>query len=62
MLRAQFERVIRGIVGWLDRDLRTESGGFASSLDADSLDARGMQHEGIYYCWTPELLLSLIHI
>lgn len=56
VLRAQFERVIRGIVGWLDRDLRTESGGFASSLDADSLDARGMQHEGIYYCWTPELL------
>ena len=40
-LRWQHERVIRGIVGWLERELRTESGGFASSLDADSLDAHG---------------------
>jgi len=56
VLRAQFERAARGIVGWLERELRLPSGGFASSLDADSLDVHGMQHEGIYYCWTPELL------
>ena len=60
VLRAQFERVVRGIVGWLERELRLESGGFASSLDADSLDAHGMQHEGIYYCWTPELLVDAL--
>jgi len=60
VLRAQFERVVRGIVGWLARDLLLPSGGFASSLDADSLDAHGRQHEGIYYCWTPELLTDAL--
>ncbi|MFZ0530870.1 MAG: thioredoxin domain-containing protein, partial [Propionicimonas sp.] len=56
ILRWQLERTVRGIVGWLERELRTEGGGFASSLDADSLDVHGRQHEGIYYCWTPDLL------
>ena len=60
LLRAQCERVVRGIVGWLERELLLPSGGFASSLDADSLDSRGMQHEGIYYCWTPELLTDAL--
>ncbi|PFG17368.1 hypothetical protein ATK74_1935 [Propionicimonas paludicola] len=59
-LRWQHERVVRGIVGWLDRELRTESGGFASSLDADSLDAHGNRHEGIYYCWSPALLTDVL--
>jgi uncharacterized protein YyaL (SSP411 family) len=60
VLRAQLERVTRGIVGWLERELLLESGGFASSLDADSLDIHGRQHEGIYYCWTPELLVDAL--
>jgi len=60
LLRAECERVVRGIVGWLERELLLPSGGFASSLDADSLDTRGMQHEGIYYCWTPELLTDAL--
>ena len=60
LLRAQCERAVRGIVGWLERELLLPSGGFASSLDADSLDSRGMQHEGIYYCWTPELLTDAL--
>ena len=58
--RALFERVIRGLVGWLERELELPEGGFASSLDADSLDARGMQHEGIYYVWSPELLAAAL--
>jgi uncharacterized protein YyaL (SSP411 family) len=60
LLRAQFERVVRGIVGWFERELLLPSGGFASSLDADSLDSRGMQHEGIYYCWSPDLLTDAL--
>ncbi len=60
VLRWQFERTVRGIVGWLERELRTDEGGFASSLDADSLDIHGRQHEGIYYCWTPELLTDAL--
>ena len=60
LLRAQCERAVRGIVGWLERELLLPSGGLASSLDADSLDSHGMQHEGIYYCWTPELLTDAL--
>jgi hypothetical protein len=60
LLRWQRERVVRGIAGWLGRELRTEQGGFASSLDADSLDSLGQQHEGIYYCWSPELLADAL--
>lgn len=55
-LRALFERVVRGIVGWLGREMALPTGGLAASLDADSADSRGMQHEGIYYVWSPELL------
>jgi len=62
ILRGHHERVVRGIVGWLSRELRADGGGFASSLDADSLDARGMQHEGIYYCWNPELLTDALGV
>ncbi len=58
--RALFERVVRGIAGWLERELTLPDGGFASSLDADSLDVRGMQHEGIYYVWSPELLADAL--
>ncbi|MFV0407607.1 MAG: thioredoxin domain-containing protein [Propioniciclava sp.] len=55
-LRDLFESVVRGIVGWLEREMLLDSGAFAASLDADSADIRGMAHEGIYYVWNPELL------
>ncbi|MEA4943570.1 MAG: thioredoxin domain-containing protein [Propionicimonas sp.] len=58
--RALFAKVVHGIVGWLERELRLEGGGFAASLDADSLDVRGVQHEGIYYVWNPELLVDAL--
>ena len=51
-----FERAARGIVGWLDREMRTPEGAFAASEDADSQDIAGALHEGIYYVWSPELL------
>lgn len=60
LVRWHRERVVRGIAGWLGRELRTEGGGFASSLDADSLDSLGQPHEGIYYCWTPALLTDAL--
>ncbi len=60
LVRWHRERVVRGIAGWLGRELRTDGGGFASSLDADSLDTLGQPHEGIYYCWTPALLTDAL--
>lgn len=59
-LRVLFERTVRGIVRFLADDLQLAGGGFASSLDADSCDIRGMVHEGIYYAWSPELLTDAL--
>lgn len=59
-LRELFERVVRALVGWLEREMLLEGGAFAASLDADSADIRGMAHEGIYYVWNPELLADAL--
>ncbi|SBT28737.1 MULTISPECIES: DUF255 domain-containing protein [Propionibacterium] len=55
-LREHFELAIRGIVGWLSREMAitTDAGtAFASGQDADSLDADGQRVEGAFYLWTP---------
>ncbi|MGI8458594.1 MAG: thioredoxin domain-containing protein [Propionibacteriaceae bacterium] len=54
------ERVVAETVDWLLREMRTPQGGFAASLDADSLDASGHTHEGAYYAWTPAELESAL--
>ena len=48
--------VVAQTVEWLLREMRTEEGGFAASLDADSLDAQGHAVEGEFYVWTPQQL------
>ena len=45
---------------WLLDEMRTEEGGFASALDADSLDAGGHSHEGAFYVWTWDELRELL--
>ncbi len=50
--------VVEALVGWLLREMRTAQGGFAASLDADSLDADGHSREGAYYVWTPDQLVA----
>ncbi|WP_405782991.1 thioredoxin domain-containing protein [Streptomyces sp. NBC_01378] len=42
------------------RELRTNEGGFASALDADSEDAEGRHVEGAFYVWTPEQLREVL--
>lgn len=42
-------------VGWLERDMLTEGGAFAASLDADSEG-----HEGKYYVWTLKQVLDAL--
>jgi uncharacterized protein YyaL (SSP411 family) len=50
------ERIVTETVAWLLREMRTEQGGFASSLDADSKDDHGELREGAYYVWNRDQL------
>ncbi|MGH4033885.1 thioredoxin domain-containing protein [Actinomycetota bacterium Odt1-20B] len=50
-------RIALETADFMVRELRTNEGGFASALDADSEDpATGAHVEGAYYVWTPEQL------
>ncbi|RZU44207.1 hypothetical protein EV284_1666 [Streptomyces sp. BK022] len=53
-------RVALETADFLVGELRTEEGGFASALDADSDDGTGRHVEGAYYVWTPESLRALL--
>ncbi|GGU82460.1 thioredoxin domain-containing protein [Streptomyces filipinensis] len=53
-------RVALETADFLVRELRTQEGGFASALDADSDDGSGRHVEGAYYVWTPERLRAVL--
>ncbi|MGW1002492.1 thioredoxin domain-containing protein [Streptomyces sp. NPDC002520] len=53
-------RVALETADFLVRELRTDQGGFASALDADSEDEGGRHVEGAYYVWTPERLRATL--
>ncbi|MFF9362224.1 thioredoxin domain-containing protein [Streptomyces griseoluteus] len=53
-------RVALETADFLVAELRTEEGGFASALDADSDDGTGRHVEGAYYVWTPDSLRALL--
>ncbi|MGW0080612.1 thioredoxin domain-containing protein [Streptomyces sp. NPDC003393] len=53
-------RVAVETADFMVRELRTEEGGFASALDADSDDTSGGHAEGVYYVWTPEQLRDVL--
>jgi uncharacterized protein YyaL (SSP411 family) len=53
-------RVALETADFLVRELRTDEGGFASALDADSDDGTGRHIEGAYYVWTPERLRAVL--
>ncbi|MFJ4859779.1 thioredoxin domain-containing protein [Streptomyces sp. NPDC088748] len=54
-------RIALETADFMVRELRTEQGGFASALDADSEDpATGEHVEGAYYAWTPAELSQVL--
>src|SRR5512133_1563038 len=54
------ERVVTETVSWLLREMRTEQGAFAASLDADSKDDHGELREGAYYVWNRDQLRAAL--
>ncbi|MFI9764926.1 thioredoxin domain-containing protein [Streptomyces sp. NPDC051963] len=53
-------RVALETADFMVRELRTNEGGFASALDADSDDGSGKHVEGAYYVWTPDQLSEVL--
>ncbi|MFD3380501.1 MULTISPECIES: thioredoxin domain-containing protein [unclassified Streptomyces] len=53
-------RVALETADFMVRELRTNEGGFASALDADSDDGTGKHVEGAYYVWTPAQLVEVL--
>jgi uncharacterized protein YyaL (SSP411 family) len=54
------ERIVTETVSWLLREMRTDQGAFASSLDADSKDDHGELREGVYYVWNRDQLQTAL--
>ena len=52
---AETRRVAEETIGWLAREMTSPSGGFYSTLDADSEG-----HEGKFYVWTPDEIRSVL--
>ncbi|MBI4898419.1 MAG: thioredoxin domain-containing protein [Actinobacteria bacterium] len=46
-----FRDACRRTLDWMTDEMRGDEGGFASSLDADSLDRDGRAREGAFYAW-----------
>ncbi len=49
---ARYRQVVEETVEYVLRDLRHAGGGFFSAQDADSPDADGHGHEGLFHTWT----------
>ena len=54
------ERLATETVTWLLREMRTERGAFAASLDADSKNDHGELREGAYYVWNRDQLRAAL--
>jgi len=47
-----YERVLRGVVDYVLREMTDQAGGFYSATDADSLTPSGESEEGYFFTWT----------
>jgi uncharacterized protein len=56
----RWKQVVEETVAYVIRDLGQPEGGFSSAEDADSLDASGHSHEGIFYTWTEDEIRAVL--
>jgi len=56
----RYLQVVDETIGYVLRDLRHPDGGFYSSQDADSADADGHAHEGLFYTWTEDEVRAVL--
>ena len=59
--RPQWRQVVQETIEYVLNTLTHDDGGFFSSEDADSLDARGASVEGIFVTWTPDEVRAALH-
>lgn len=55
-----FASVCRDTLDWMLGEMQCPEGGFASALDADSVDEHGHLEEGAYYAWEIDELREII--
>ena len=56
----EFASVCRDTLDWMLSEMQCSEGGFASALDADSLDEDGHLEEGAYYAWEIDELREIV--
>ncbi len=52
--KERYADIVDGTLGFVERELTHDDGGFFSTLDAQSLDESGEREEGAFYVWTPK--------
>ena len=57
---ARYRQVVEETVEYVLRDLRHPDGGFYSAQDADSPDADGRGHEGLFHTWTVDEVRAVL--
>jgi uncharacterized protein YyaL (SSP411 family) len=55
-----FTSVCRDTLDWMLEEMQMPEGGFASALDADSIDSDGHLEEGAYYAWDIDELREVV--
>jgi len=58
--RADFVRVAREILRYVERDMTSPEGAFYSASDADSLAPNGEREEGSFFTWTPDAIRAAL--
>ena len=56
-----YKKIVYETLQFIENELTTEEGAFYSSLDADSINAKGKLEEGAFYVWTKDELKAILN-